>query len=131
MRSRGRIILAKAHISSQIQFEAHIMNNSENDSFSNKPQLSSLRISQLRKEIDSIDESICELLIRRMELALELGDLKEELSLPVRDPARELKVYEKVANIAGSKHKDEIVAIYQAIISESCRVQIEKEKDNK
>lgn len=107
-----------------------VNNDDQNHTPSNNTsQLSSLRISQLRREIDAIDESICELLIRRMEVASELGDLKEELSLPVRDPARERKVYEKVANIAeGSKHKDEIVAIYQAIISESCRVQFEKEK---
>lgn len=108
---------------------AQLMNTNENDS--NKPtQLSALRISQLRQEIDSIDESICELLIRRMEVASALGELKGELSLPVKDPARELKVYEKVAHIAEqSKHKDEIVAIYKAIISESCRVQLEKPKD--
>jgi chorismate mutase len=111
---------------------AQAMSTSDNNSSTNKPaQLSSLRISQLRKEIDAIDESICQLLIRRMELAVELGDIKEELSLPVRDPARESKVYEKVANMAErSKHKDEIVAIYHAIISESCRVQIEKEKND-
>lgn len=87
-------------------------------------QFSLQRIWQMRKEIDGIDDEIIALLLRRMEIASTLGNLKHELGLPVRDPSREEIVLQKVAQRAGnSQWRDHIVELFKAIMDESCKVQ--------
>lgn len=50
------------------------------------------RLHELRKEIDKIDKQIIELLEKRVRIAKEIGEIKRELNLPVRDEKREEEV---------------------------------------
>lgn len=74
----------------------------------------------LRREIDSLDERIVALLLRRLEMATRLGAIKAQFGLLVRDINRERSVLEKIRNLTGpcfaGKH---VLNIYQAIMKES------------
>ncbi|GAB6101763.1 hypothetical protein JCM16138_09860 [Thermococcus atlanticus] len=50
------------------------------------------RLHELRKRIDMIDEQIIELLEERVRIAREIGEIKRELGLPIRDEKREEEV---------------------------------------
>jgi len=50
------------------------------------------RLHELRKEIDEIDKQTIELLEKRVRIAKEIGEIKRELNLPIRDEKREEEV---------------------------------------
>ncbi|WP_227738504.1 chorismate mutase [Thermococcus paralvinellae] len=50
------------------------------------------RLHELRKRIDEIDKQIIELLEKRVRIAKEIGEIKRELNLPIRDEKREEEV---------------------------------------
>ena len=54
-------------------------------------------ISQLRNEIDKIDDELVKLFGQRMDVAARIADFKKENNLPILVPARER---EKLANVA-------------------------------
>ncbi len=88
------------------------------------PQLSLLRMQQMREEIDTIDDELIQLLLQRLEIADSLGNLKRELKLAVKDSSREEAVLEKVAKQSDHSHlKDHLVSLYKAIMDESCKIQ--------
>ncbi len=99
----------------------------------NENPVSSLKIAQMRKEIDCIDEELAKLLSRRLEIARALGNLKTELNLPVKDRRREAAVIERVEKVArsaktgetGSELEAHLKEIYKAILSVSCIIQSE------
>ena len=70
-----------------------------------------------RKQIDELDLKIIDLLNQRARVALEIGKLKEGLSLPVYEPSREKLVYDNVRKAnAGPLPDIELVRIYERII---------------
>lgn len=77
-----------------------------------------------RERIDAIDDDIVRLLNERVKWALKVGAKKEELGLPLHDPARERLIFERLQakNVAQAGALDEIAitAIYREIIS-ACR----------
>ncbi len=88
------------------------------------PPLSLMRLRQMRKEIDSIDNELSLLLLRRLELASAIGSIKHKLELPVRDTKREDAVLEKVATqVCDSPLAKNVVGVYLAILDESCQIQ--------
>ncbi|MEE1067145.1 MAG: chorismate mutase [Fibrobacteraceae bacterium] len=54
-------------------------------------------INEWRKKIDSLEDTLIELLNERASYALEIGKLKKQLGLPVLDAAREQEILERVA----------------------------------
>jgi len=54
------------------------------------------KLYELRKRIDEIDEQIIELLEERLRIAKEIGEIKRELNLPIRDEKREEEVLKRV-----------------------------------
>lgn len=50
------------------------------------------RLHELRKEIDEIDKQTIELLEKRVRIVKEIGEIKRELNLPIRDEKREEEV---------------------------------------
>lgn len=84
----------------------------------------SLVLKEERERIDAIDEAIIGLLNERVGWALKVGAKKEELGLPLHDPARERLIFEKLKarNREQGAALDEIAvtAIYREIIS-ACR----------
>ncbi len=53
------------------------------------------KLYELRKRIDEIDEQIIELLEERVRIAKEIGEIKRELNLPIRDEEREEEVFRR------------------------------------
>ena len=80
-----------------------------------------------RTRIDAIDENILRLLQERVGCALRVGDKKKELGLPLFDPSRESRIYDRLRAINGELKQSQstlpdasIVAIFREIIS-ACR----------
>ena len=74
----------------------------------------------LRRAIDEIDRQLLELLARRMQLALRVGDYKRERELAVYDPERERRVLERLVQEAPSPLTAESVRrIFELLIDES------------
>ena len=58
-------------------------------------------LSELRSEINQIDDEILRLFLRRMEVAGQVADYKREHNLPIYQPQREREILKKVADKAG------------------------------
>jgi len=82
------------------------------------------RIEHIRKEIDLIDRELGCLLERRLELAQTLGNWKHEMGIPIKDEEREKRVLEGIKNsLPNSALLENVLSLYSAILSESCKVQ--------
>ncbi len=77
------------------------------------------RLSDLRSQIEKIDEEILSLIKKRLEIAKEIVDAKNQKNMKVYDPDRENKVINKIKKISEklSLPEDYILDIYTVIIS--------------
>jgi len=79
------------------------------------------RLGELRRDIDSVDRQIVELLNRRASLAQHVGEVKKLVDAPVYRPEREAQIIAKLAALNGGPLPlAGIEAIYREIIS-ACR----------
>ena len=82
------------------------------------------RIKEIRKAIDSIDAGLLKLLNERAQLAIELGELKNDLGLAIYDPSREREIIEMMLKQnVGPLDDQAVVGLFQRIIDESRRVE--------
>jgi len=83
------------------------------------------RISSLRKRIDEIDEQILSLLKERVDICENIGIIKREQGIPVRDRQRENEQYKRITGIALKLrlNPQEVRALYREIIAMSIRAQ--------
>ena len=81
-------------------------------------------LNELRGEIDAIDAQLTELFLRRMEVTRRVGEYKLAHGIPVLDPDREREVLAKKAEqVADPALRDDVTALYQAIMGISRRQQ--------
>lgn len=74
----------------------------------------------LREQIDAIDQQIVQLVRRRLELVLKVGEIKRVHGVRVYDPERERRILEELARAAQPPLKPETVRrIFERIIDES------------
>ncbi len=74
------------------------------------------KIKDFRKEIDKIDEEIVKLLLRRMDLAKRVGELKKKDNLAVKDRLREKEIINRLAQVAGGQiTKDQLSRIFSPV----------------
>lgn len=87
---------------------------------------SSAKLSDLRSEIDSIDELVMSLLARRMGISREIGCYKKQYGMSVLQPERCDEILEKRARIAETLDLDPdfVQQILKAIHEESVRCQM-------
>lgn len=79
------------------------------------------QLGALRRDIDSVDRQIVELLNRRASLAQHVGEVKKLVDAPVYRPEREAQIFAKLNAInTGPLPSAGIVAVYREIIS-ACR----------
>jgi chorismate mutase len=84
-------------------------------------------ISQLRKQIDELDNDLMELLAKRMRVCREIGQYKKEHNMTVLQPTR----YNEILNKRGAQGAlcgmdDEFVkVVFEAVHKESVRQQME------
>ena len=81
-------------------------------------------LNELREEIDAIDTQLTELFLRRMDVTRRVGEYKQAHGIPVLDPAREREVLaKKTAQVSDPALRDDVAALYEAIMGISRRQQ--------
>ena len=69
-----------------------------------------MKITDWRAEIDALDQELLQLLNRRAQVALHIGQLKRAAGLPICDPERERAVINKVQDANNGPLDDLAVA---------------------
>jgi chorismate mutase/prephenate dehydratase len=78
------------------------------------------QLEALRKQIDSIDSQLVDLLNQRAQIVVEVGKLKTSRNVPIYAPDREKAVLEKVRQLnRGPLHNRSLEAIYRELMSGS------------
>ena len=81
---------------------------------------------RLREAIDRVDDVLVKLLNQRAKYAVEIGELKGKLSLPIYAPEREKDVLHHVETAsAGPLEGSAVRRLFERIIDESRRVERE------
>lgn len=74
-------------------------------------------IEKVRREIDSVDDAIADLFVRRMELADRIAEAKRESGTKVADPAREHAILSRIAAKCGPELEDAAKRIYSTLFA--------------
>ncbi|MEA5113815.1 MAG: chorismate mutase [Geobacteraceae bacterium] len=83
-----------------------------------------MTIDELRTEIDRLDAQLLKIFNQRAALALRIGELKQEAGLPVFDPSREKKIFQRMkAENPGPLDEQAIVRLFERVIDESRRLE--------
>ncbi|MCX7905524.1 MAG: chorismate mutase [Elusimicrobiales bacterium] len=77
---------------------------------------------KLRKKIDSIDNKIINLLLKRFNNVKKIGEIKKRNSIPIRDITREKEILQKCEKIS-EEYKKYLKKIYLEIINSSIKIQ--------
>ncbi len=81
-------------------------------------------ISELRRQLDEVDDKLIGLLEKRMDLCKLIGEEKKKLSKPVDDMAREEEKLENVRNSTQNpEYADSLADIFTSIMGESKKLQ--------
>jgi len=75
------------------------------------------QISDFRKQIDSLDDTIAEHLSERAKIVLAIRELKNRANLPVFDPQREQEILTRIAlTNRGPLSDDDLKEIYRNVL---------------
>ena len=77
----------------------------------------------IREEIDSIDSEIIALLESRLNLSLQIGNVKRNLGTELHDDAREELILQKIDELAILYPKEDLKSIFLEIMKTSLSVQ--------
>lgn len=81
-------------------------------------------IDAIRREIDRLDDELLQIFNARAALALQIGEIKKERGLPVYDPGREKKIFERIqAANSGPLENEAIIRLFERVIDESRRLE--------
>ena len=72
-------------------------------------------LSEIRQQIDEIDQELVELFCRRMSLSAQVADYKKANNLPIFVPARERAILQKVAQMAGPEMENYTRVLYSML----------------
>jgi chorismate mutase len=83
-----------------------------------------MTIDDLRQEIDRLDSELLRIFNERANLALRIGEIKKGLTLPVYDPAREKRIFQRMRDENPGPLDDQaIVRLFERVIDESRRLE--------
>ena len=87
------------------------------------------RLDVLRSQIDGIDLELLLLLQKRLQVASEIGALKQEVGLPIVQPSRQEELYSrrKKQGMSLGLDRDFVGHIWQLLHEESVRIQETKQ----
>jgi chorismate mutase len=81
-------------------------------------------ISSYREEIDRLDSELLSIFNRRATLALKIGRIKKTMDLPVYDPSREKRIFERMkGDNKGPLDDGAVVRLFERVIDESRRLE--------
>ena len=81
-------------------------------------------INRLRDEIDRLDDELLRIFNARAALALKIGEIKKEKALPVYDPGREKRIFDRMKkNNPGPLEHEAIIRLFERVIDESRRLE--------
>ena len=72
-------------------------------------------LKELRTQIDTIDEALVDLFVKRMNISAQVADYKKAHNLPIHVPAREREILQDVAEKAGSEMANYTRVLYSMI----------------
>ena len=78
-----------------------------------------MELSEIRKEIDAVDEEMTKLFVRRMACADQVAEAKRGTGKPVLDPGREREILAKVAERVGPALESEGKLLFSTLLSVS------------
>jgi len=78
-----------------------------------------MELSEIRKEIDGIDDELVRLFVRRLKAADAVAAAKGASGCAVRDPERERDVLAKAAQAAGPGFADDVQTLFETLLSVS------------
>jgi monofunctional chorismate mutase len=82
------------------------------------------RLEELRRNIDSIDRDLTNLLERRFELVSQIAEYKLQNKLPILNNNREMEVIKRISmNIKNTEIKEYIEELFQFIMDNSRKFQ--------
>ncbi|ACM21185.1 chorismate mutase [Geotalea daltonii FRC-32] len=83
-----------------------------------------MQIDDYREKIDQLDSELLRIFNERAGLALKIGEIKKGLALPVYDPSREKKIFQRMkAENPGPLDDQAIVRLFERVIDESRRLE--------
>ena len=83
-----------------------------------------MKIEDWRRKIDAIDTALLQLVNLRAELAVEVGKLKKEEGLSVRNPERERQILSRMKSLnPGPLPDDAVTRIFRLILDEAIRTE--------
>ena len=83
-----------------------------------------MTIDEIRIRINQLDEQLLRIFNERAALALEIGEIKKQLNLPIYDPKREKMIFERMQqNNPGPLDNGAIVRMFERVIDESRRLE--------
>ncbi len=83
-----------------------------------------MTIDEIRHEIDWLDSELLRMFNKRAELALRIGEIKKGLGLPVYDPSREKKIFQRMKEENPGPLDDQaIVRLFERVVDESRRLE--------
>ncbi|MRS01824.1 chorismate mutase [bacterium] len=83
-----------------------------------------MTIDDFRSEIDRLDGELLKIFNQRAQLALKIGELKKTNGLPIFDPSREKKIFQRMKKENPGPLDDQaIVRLFERVIDESRRLE--------
>lgn len=83
-----------------------------------------MTIDEIREHIDRLDSELLRIFNERASLALKIGEIKKGRDLPVYDPAREKRIFQRMASENQGPLDDQaIVRLFERVIDESRRLE--------
>lgn len=83
-------------------------------------------ITQLRQEIDRVDEQLVQLFVQRMNISSHIADYKKEQQIPIFDPNREREKLNSVAQAVDPAFESSVKVLYSLLFELSRSYQSEK-----
>lgn len=82
-------------------------------------------LAEIRREIDEIDSSLVDLIVRRMRIAEEVAAAKQRQGVAVSDPERERAILNRLEAASGPREASAVRRVYETLFAESKRRQCE------
>lgn len=77
-------------------------------------------IDQIRDRINHLDDELLRIFNERAALALKIGEVKQQLNLPIYDPKREKLIFDRIRqDNPGPLDNAAIVRLFERVIDES------------